>query len=83
MTHKIWVVAFSFIVAASPSLAGRPVPMPGPAPTDRADARYCLRIEPITGSMVETVRCWTRAEWAEQDVDVDREWAREGVAVIQ
>jgi len=41
-----------------------------------------MRIEAITGSRMEQVRCWTRAEWAEQDVDVDQEWAKDGVRVI-
>ena len=30
----------------------------------------------------ETVQCWTRAEWLDQDVDIDKEWAKEGVSVI-
>ncbi len=84
MAHKIWAVVFGFIVAASPSSAANPGPASArPAPTDGADARYCLRIEPVTGSRIETVRCWTRAEWVEQGVDVDKEWAKEGVAVIR
>jgi hypothetical protein len=33
-------------------------------------------------SLLETVLCWTRAEWAEQGVDVDKDWATEGVAII-
>ena len=40
-------------------------------------------IEAVTGTRLETVRCWTRAEWAEQGVNVDEEWAREGVRVIE
>ena len=31
---------------------------------------------------VQTVQCWTRDEWAEQGVDVDKEWAKEGVGVV-
>jgi uncharacterized protein YjhX (UPF0386 family) len=30
---------------------------------------------------VETVQCWTRDEWAYQDVDVDKAWAKDGVRV--
>jgi len=41
-----------------------------------------MRIEAVTGTRIERVRCWTRAEWAEQDVDVDKDWDREGVAII-
>jgi hypothetical protein len=40
-----------------------------------------MRIE-LTGNIAEPVRCWTRAEWAEQGVDVDQEWQAEGVGVI-
>jgi hypothetical protein len=83
MAHKIGIVAASLIVAAAPSLATRPAPAAAPSASDSADARYCLRIEPVTGSLLETVRCWTRAEWDEQGVDVDKEWAKEGVAIIQ
>jgi hypothetical protein len=42
-----------------------------------------MRIEAITGSRLEEVKCWTRAEWAEQGVDVDHDWAAEGVRVIE
>ena len=83
MAHRIWVVAVSFAVAASPLSAATPGPSSArPAPTDSADARYCLRVEAVTGSHIDTVNCWTRAEWADQGVDVDEEWADEGVAVI-
>jgi hypothetical protein len=83
MSHQKWVLAFGLIVAVSPvaaqtserdSVAGAPAAGP--------DARYCLRIEAVTGSRVERIRCWTREQWAEQGVDVDKEWAREGVSII-
>lgn len=84
MANRIWVVAVSVILAISPSLAANPAPPSAkPSPTDSAEAKYCLRVEPATGSLIETVRCWTRAHWAEQGVDVDREWAEQGVAVIK
>ena len=51
------------------------------APAAGPDAKYCLRVEAFTGSRIETVRCWTREKWAEQGVDVDKEWAKEGVEV--
>ena len=76
MTH-LWVVAFGSIAAAQPM----PATNPSQAPAAGPDARYCMRVEPVTGSRVEYVRCWTRRMWAEQGVDVDKEWAREGVAV--
>ena len=85
MSHRKLAVAFSLIVvAASPVLAqsaGRDS-MDG-APAAGPEARYCLRVAPLTGTLVERVRCWTREQWVEQGVDVDKEWAREGVTVIE
>jgi hypothetical protein len=83
MSLKKLAVTFSLIVAVSPALAqpGRDN-MTG-APTAGPDARYCLRVAADTGSLVERVRCWTRRQWDEQGVDVDKEWAKEGVGVIE
>ncbi len=82
MAPKILAVALSMMVATSPVSAANVEPNPTAAPSASADARYCLRVEPFTGSLVETVQCWTRAEWADQGVDVDKEWAKEGVEVL-
>lgn len=83
MGHKGLVVALSLVAAASQAPAAQPEPTPGPgAPVASADARYCLRIEAITGSRIETVRCETREGWVELGVDLDKEWAEEGVRVI-
>ena len=51
------------------------------APAGTPQTRYCMRVDPLTGSLVQSVQCWTREEWAEQGVDVDREWAKNGVNV--
>lgn len=83
MAHKGIVVALGLIVAASPVAASQTDPMQGPgAPAAGPNARYCLRIEAITGSRLEKVVCKTREQWAYDDVDVDQEWAKEGVAVL-
>ncbi len=83
MARKIIVAAFGMMIAAAPVSATHPEPSPGAgAPAAGPDARYCLRIEAITGTRLEKVRCWTRQKWAEKEVDVDKEWAREGVAII-
>ena len=52
------------------------------APQGSETTRYCMRIT-LTGNVIEPVRCWTRDQWADQGVDVDKEWAKEGVAIIQ
>lgn len=84
MAPKLMVVAALsvFAVAAPVSAAGQNSDRTSGAPAASADARYCMRVEPMTGSRIETIQCWTRAEWAENGVDVDEEWATEGVSVI-
>ena len=83
MAHKEILLALSMIAAASPALASQPEPTrPTTAPAGTPETKYCLKIEAITGSRIEQVRCWTRDEWAEQGVDVDKEWPKEGVEVI-
>lgn len=84
MALKHVILAFGTIIAASAaSSATQPEPAPvAGAPEAGPDARYCMRIEAITGSRLEELKCWTRAEWAEQGVDVDADWAKEGVRVI-
>ena len=77
------IVFVSMIAAASPIWAAEPAQTPETgAPVAAADARYCLRVEAVTGTRIETVQCWTREEWIEQEVDIDREWAEEGVRVL-
>ena len=57
--------------------------LPGmPAPEASPSALYCLRMEPITGTRIGTIECRTRDAWAEDDVNVDDEWAENGVRVL-
>jgi hypothetical protein len=80
MAHAL-VVAFSLVAAASQPLPPSQVPMM-PAPAGTPTTRYCLRVDPLPGSRIETVQCNTRDRWAQLEIDVDQEWARNGVAVI-
>ncbi|HEX8621749.1 MAG TPA: hypothetical protein VF718_07230 [Allosphingosinicella sp.] len=84
MSQRKLAAAFLIAVAASPAEA-QPAErdFAAGAPAAGPDARYCLRVEAVTGSRVERVRCWTRERWAGMGVDLDREWAREGVRVIE
>ena len=79
MTHQALAVALSMMVATLPQ-AGSPGATGAPAGGPMT--RYCLRVDPITGSRMETIQCRTRDEWADLDVDVDQEWAANGVRVI-
>ena len=78
MALQAIAAAFSMIVAVQ-----TPASMPAEqiAPAAPPEARYCLRVDPVTGSRMETIRCETRATWAWMEVDVDKEWATEGVRV--
>jgi hypothetical protein len=83
MAHRELIVALSMIVGISPvSATQTDRPQEAAAPAAPADARYCLRVEPITGSRMETIRCMTREDWARLEVDVDQEWAENGVRII-
>ena len=81
MAHRILLVALGMIAAASQASATR-TDRPATAPPGTAETRYCMYIEAVTGTRLEEVKCWTRAEWAEQGVDVDKDWPKEGVKVI-
>lgn len=80
MAHAL-VVAFSLVAAASQPMPPSQVPLM-PAPPGAPTTRYCLRVDPLIGSRIETVQCKTRDEWAALDIDVDQEWAANGVRVI-
>ena len=87
MAYKGLMTALIIIGAASPISAAISVAQPETtaetaAPEAPPNALYCLRTEPITGTRLGTIACLTREEWAEGDVDVDKEWAADGVRVI-
>ena len=83
MTRTSLVFVFSMVITASPLSAASQQPAPAmSAPAEGPDAKYCMHVEPFTGSRIEATQCWTRAEWADQGVDVDKEWAKEGVGII-
>jgi len=77
---QVFIAALSLAMAALPTPAGN-TGITG-APEGTATTRYCLRVDPVIGSRIETVQCRTRAEWAAIEVDVDQEWAQNGVRVI-
>jgi hypothetical protein len=81
MANKALVIAL--LVAASPvSATNFDSPPPAGAPPGGPATLYCMHVDPITGSNVQTIQCWTRDEWADQGVDVDRDWAKNGVRTL-
>jgi hypothetical protein len=81
MAYTGWAVALGAIIASSAAASTQSTDAGG-APAGGPDTRYCMRVEPQTGSRIEGVECWTREEWAEGGVDVDHDWAKEGVKVL-
>jgi hypothetical protein len=83
MAYKHTLIVLGVIALPSPSWASQPqLPQQPGAPAAPPTAEYCLRVDPITGSKMETIRCETREGWALLDVDVDKEWATNGVRII-
>ena len=80
MTHGQLFVALSMVAATLP-LTAADYPLRA-APPGVPETKYCLRVEPITGSLIGGIKCLTREQWAEGDVDVDEVWARDGVRVV-
>ena len=79
MAQELFVVALS-IAAALPLPAGNGAT--AGAPEGSPETRYCLRVDPVIGSRIETIQCRTREGWADLDVNVDEEWGANGVRVI-
>lgn len=87
MAYTRLAIALSAIVVASPGLATTQSDWakdaaPATAPAGTPETRYCMRVEPQTGSRIESIECWTREEWAAGGVDVDKDWPKEGVRVL-
>ena len=81
MAFKQLAVALCVLAAASPASAV--IPKDSPAETDGPNVLYCMRVEAVTGTRLERVVCWTRAEWAMNDVDLDKDWPKEGVSILR
>ena len=82
MHHKHLIAALGLMAAYSPAMAAQSDEVVQGAPAAGENARYCLRVEPTTGSRIELIQCETRYEWALLGVDVDKEWPKEGVRVV-
>lgn len=81
MVKRALAAALSVIVATSPVLAHQSQDQTAGAPPGNAETRYCLRVEPVTGSNIPGIACLTRDEWADGNVNVDQVWAEDGVRV--
>ena len=82
MAYKQLALAFGMIVATSAAATHAQSTMMTVAPPGTPATRYCLLVEPVTGSRIETIQCRTREDWALLDINVDEEWAENGVRVV-
>lgn len=82
MAQQALILFLAGLIASQPAAVTAPTQTTTAAPSGTAETRYCMRVGPLTGNLVETIECWTRAEWADQGVDVDKEWSKEGVRTI-
>ncbi len=76
---SLLLVAVSLIASQNPAAAQAPAVV---APAGTPETKYCLRVDPLPGSRIETIQCKTRDEWAVLEVDVDQEWSENGVKTI-
>lgn len=83
MAFKTLVLVLGLAAAASPLSASRYDRGHGtPAPAGTPTTLYCMYVEAATGTRIELLECWTRSEWADNGVDVDQDWPKEGVSVV-
>lgn len=73
------ILALSLVATTQPTSSNPP---PSAAPPGTPETRYCLKVDPLIGSRVETIQCKTRDEWAALQIDVDQEWAENGVRTV-
>ena len=75
MSRTLVIAALTALVATSPAAAADR--QSAPAKEDRVatekgkQTKYCLAYEKTTGSRVERTECRTKAEWADQGVNLD------------
>lgn len=77
--EQVLITAAALI--ASPVWASEDETVAEGAPPASESALYCLRMEPITGTRIGSIMCWTRQEWADNDINIDEVWAEDGVRV--
>ena len=86
MAHRMFFIAAGIALVGTPATAGSSSAGEQKAKTAAAaksdSKKYCIEYEKVVGSRIEELKCWTREEWAEQGVDVDKDWAKEGVRTI-
>jgi hypothetical protein len=66
MRNTVSIVSLS--IAATASFAG---PALASAAPQAKQVRYCITFQPSTGTRIHHTDCMTKAQWAEQGVNID------------
>ena len=75
MAHKVFIIAASIALVATPAAAGsssaaeQKAKMAANAKSD--SKKYCIEYEKVVGSRISPIACKTRSEWRSEGVDVD------------
>ena len=74
MRHSVAALALGTMLVAAPALAkGDSADKAGSKKSVTADQKkYCIDYENVVGSRITKTECKTKAEWAKEQVDVDR-----------
>ena len=62
------LVVLSLVLGAAPAAAADSAAKKAAA---KDQTKYCIQVEPSTGSRISTTECRTKADWASLGVDVD------------
>ncbi|HKC03738.1 MAG TPA: hypothetical protein VKC17_10590 [Sphingomicrobium sp.] len=68
MQHVAKLAILSLVLGAAPASAADPAAKRTAA---RDQTKYCIQVEPSTGSRISATECRTKAEWASLGVNVD------------
>ncbi len=68
MAHRTIALALTIALAASPAFAAG---QSGKA-SENGEKKYCLQVEPVTGSRIIRQECKTKEQWAREGVEVGK-----------
>jgi hypothetical protein len=75
MSRVLVIAALSALVATPAAAAGEVQPAPTKESRPAADkskaTKYCLAYDDTTGSRIRKTECRTKAEWANEGIDID------------
>jgi hypothetical protein len=75
MSRTVIIAALTALIATPAAAAGNSQSAPAketrPAAEKSKATKYCLTYEKTTGSRIEKTECRTKADWAQQGINLD------------